>query len=140
MSTSRFRILVVDDSQAARVQVRQPLEAMGFDVVEAAEGIEALWRARQYRFDLVLTDVHMPSMDGLAFIRELRALPEYSKIPILVLTSDCSRERLREGREVGADGWIIKPISPKVLAEGIREMLMKPIPSQSVRPSTPASS
>src|SRR4051812_24320319 len=96
------RVLTVDDSATSRRQLRQALENGGIVVAEAAEGVEALWRARQQTFDLILTDIHMPTMDGLEFIRELRKSPGYARTPIYVLTSDGSRDRLAEGKAAGA--------------------------------------
>jgi two-component system chemotaxis response regulator CheY len=113
------RVLTVDDSSVARRQVRNALEAAGISVSEAAEGVEALWRARQEKFDLVLTDIHMPAMDGLEFIRELRKSPGYEQTPVYVLTSDGSRERLAEGRAAGATAWLIKPPNLPLLVDAV---------------------
>ena len=82
--------------------------------------MEGLWRARQQPpFDLVLTDIHMPTMDGLEFIRELRKSPGYDATPIYVLTSDGSRDRLAEGRAAGATAWVIKPPNVPLLVDAI---------------------
>lgn len=112
-------ILVVDDSSTARRQLSEALQQAGLAVTEAAEGVEALWRARQHTFDLVITDVHMPVMDGLQFLRELRKLPKYGATPVYMLTSDCSKERLSRGRELGATAWVLKPPKLPVLVETI---------------------
>lgn len=111
------RVLTVDDSATSRRQLRQALENGGFSVTEAAEGVEALWRAREQAYDLILTDIHMPTMDGLEFIRELRKSPGYSRTPIYVLTSDASRDRLAEGKAAGATAWIVKPPNLPLLVE-----------------------
>lgn len=113
------RVLTVDDSSTSRRQLRQALEGAGITVAEASEGVEALWRARQQPFDLVLTDIHMPTMDGLEFIRELRKSPGYERTPVYVLTSDGSRDRLAEGRAAGATAWIIKPPNLPLLVEAV---------------------
>lgn len=117
------KILVVDDSAAARAQYRRELVAAGMNVTEASNGQDALDRATVQEFQLVVTDVHMPTMGGLELIQKLRSLPNYSTVPILVLTSDYSRERLREGREVGASGWLIKPPQKNALVKTIRKAL-----------------
>jgi len=88
-------------------------------VSEAAEGVEALWRAREQRFDLVITDIHMPAMDGLELIRELRKSSGYERTPIYVLTSDGSRDRLAEGRAAGATAWIVKPANMPLLVNAV---------------------
>jgi two-component system chemotaxis response regulator CheY len=117
------RVLTVDDSSVSRRQVRLALEGAGISVCEAAEGVEALWRARQECFDLVITDIHMPAMDGLQFIRELRKSPGYELTPVYVVTSDGSRERLAEGRAAGATAWIVKPADMPLLVNAVLEAL-----------------
>jgi two-component system chemotaxis response regulator CheY len=119
------RVLTVDDSSVSRRQIRQALEAVGICVTEAGEGVEALWRAREQRFDLVITDIHMPAMDGLEFIRELRKSPGYERTPVYVVTSDGSRDRLAEGRQVGATAWIVKPANMTMLATAVVEAISK---------------
>lgn len=115
--TGKGKLLIVDDSSTSRGQLKQALEREGFEVTEAAEGVEALWRTRQQRFDLVLTDIHMPTMDGLQFIAEMRKLPGYDSTPVYVVSSDCSRERIAEGRKLGATAWVVKPADiPQLIA------------------------
>jgi two-component system chemotaxis response regulator CheY len=119
------RVLTVDDSSVARRQIREALEAAGIKVSEAAEGVEAMWRAREQRFDLIITDIHMPAMDGLEFIRELRKVPGYERTPVYVLTSDGSRERLAEGRAAGATAWIVKPANMPLLVSAVMNAVSK---------------
>jgi two-component system, chemotaxis family, chemotaxis protein CheY len=120
---SALRVLTVDDSSVSRRQIRLALEAVGVSVCEASEGVEALWRARSERFDLVITDIHMPAMDGLELIRELRKSPGYERTPVYVLTSDGSRERLAEGRAAGATAWIVKPANMPLLVNAVLDAL-----------------
>jgi two-component system, chemotaxis family, chemotaxis protein CheY len=118
------RILLVDDSSAARDQVRDALSStMTVQFSEAADGQEALWKARNAPHDLVITDLHMPTMNGLDFLRELRLLPGYATVPVLVLTSDPSLERLKEGRKAGASGWLVKPPKSDALVMTVRHAL-----------------
>ncbi len=119
------RVLTVDDSSVSRRQIRNALEGAGICVSEASEGVEALWRARQQTFDLILTDIHMPTMDGLEFIRELRKSPGYEQTPVYVLTSDGSRERLAEGRAAGATAWLVKPPNLPLLVEAVLKAIGK---------------
>jgi two-component system, chemotaxis family, chemotaxis protein CheY len=119
----RSRILVVDDSPAARDALCASLRRAGFNTSEAAEGSEALWRARSAPFDAVLTDIHMPTMDGLEFIRQLRGVPGYDKTPVFVVTSDVSRARFVEGRQVGATAWLVKPPNMAALVTAVRDAL-----------------
>jgi two-component system chemotaxis response regulator CheY len=119
------RVLVVDDSSVARRQLREALEAVGISVNEAGEGVEALWRARQQSYDLIITDIHMPAMDGLQLLRELRKVPGNERTPVYVLTSDGSRERLAEGRAAGATAWIVKPANIPLLVDAVVDAIGK---------------
>jgi two-component system chemotaxis response regulator CheY len=123
LSVTKTRILVVDDSATSREVLCSSLRQAGFQTTEAMEGSEGLWRARSSTFDAVLTDIHMPTMDGLEFIRQLRRLPGYAKTPVFVLTSDVSRARFAEGREVGASAWLLKPPNLLALVTAVRESL-----------------
>ena len=105
----RPRILLVDDSVAPRRLLAEVLLRDGFEVSEASEGIEGLYKVRSTSFDMIITDIHMPAMDGLAFLRELRKLPQYERTPVIVLTSDVSANRIREMRDAGASAWLEKP-------------------------------
>jgi len=117
-------ILIVDDSSSVRSQLRAPLEAKGVRVIEAENGSEGLWRARENNIDLVLADVHMPVMDGLRMIEELRKLREYATTPIFVLTSDAASSRVAEGKKAGANGWILKPVKHEMLWKAIEKVLV----------------
>jgi two-component system chemotaxis response regulator CheY len=98
-------------------------------VIEAENGKQGLLRARAEPVDLIFSDIHMPIMDGLQMIRELRALPEYAKTPIFVLTSDASGLRAAEGKSAGANAWIVKPVDPGVLWKAVERALFR-IPLQ----------
>jgi len=117
------RILAVDDSPSMRDMVRIALTGAGFDVTQAADGQEALHLARQSSFDLVLSDVNMPVMDGIALIRALRAEAAYRHTPILMLTTESSVDRKREGKAAGATGWIVKPFDPAQLIATMHRVL-----------------
>jgi two-component system chemotaxis response regulator CheY len=108
-------ILTVDDSPSMRDMVRIALTGAGFEVTQATDGEEALSLARSRSFDLILSDVNMPNMDGIELIRALRAEDAYRHTPILMLTTDGSPERKRAGKEAGATGWIVKPFDPAQL-------------------------
>ena len=111
------RILVVDDSVSVRKMVCVTLEQAGFCTVEGADGREALSRLSHQAIDLIVTDLNMPVMDGLSFIKAVRARPEHRHTPILLLTTEASAERKQAGAAAGATGWIVKPFDPpKLLA------------------------
>jgi two-component system chemotaxis response regulator CheY len=117
------RILAVDDSPSMRDMVSMTLSSAGFDVISAADGHEALELARQSGFDLVLSDVNMPVMDGIELIRALRAEAGYRHTPILMLTTEADPDRKKEGKEAGATGWIVKPFNPDQLLATIARVL-----------------
>jgi two-component system, chemotaxis family, chemotaxis protein CheY len=117
------RILAVDDSPSMRDMVRIALSGAGFQVTQAADGAEALEIARGDSFDLVLSDVNMPRMDGIALIRALRAEANYKHTPILMLTTESSADRKREGKDAGATGWIVKPFDPAQLVATMQRVL-----------------
>lgn len=117
------KILAVDDSASMRQMVSFTLKSAGHDVTEAADGAQALALAKSGRYDLVLTDVNMPNLDGIGLIRELRALPNYKFTPILTLTTESGTDKKQQGRTAGATGWIVKPFSPDQLLATIKKVL-----------------
>jgi two-component system chemotaxis response regulator CheY len=118
-------ILAVDDSASARVMIRGTLRGTGYQLIEAADGDEALVCARDHVVDLVLVDLYMPRMDGITLIQQLRGLPSYNLTPILMLTTESSHERKQQAKQAGATGWIVKPFAPTQLLEAI-ERVFKP--------------
>lgn len=116
-------ILAVDDSASIRRMVQFTLKGAGYDVIEAADGQEALDRAKGLKVNLVLTDQNMPRMDGLTLIRALREMPDYQTVPILVLTTESSAEMKAQGRAAGATGWLVKPFAPKGLVDVVKKVI-----------------
>ena len=107
--------LVVDDSTSMRQMVSFTMKEAGFNVLEGANGQEALKRVEGQRVDVVVTDLNMPVMDGITLIRQLRANPSYKFTPILMLTTESQDAKKQEGKAAGATGWIIKPFNPQQL-------------------------
>jgi two-component system chemotaxis response regulator CheY len=99
------------------------LKAAGYKVTEAVDGQDGLEKAKEETFDLVLTDQNMPRMDGLTLIRSLRALSNYEKVPILMLTTEASDEMKQKGRAAGANGWLVKPFDPQRLTEVVKKVI-----------------
>ena len=116
-------ILAVDDSASMRQMIAVTLREAGYDVVEAADGAEALEYARKHRVDLVLADVNMPNMDGIMLIAHLRTLPAYRLTPLLLLTTESSQERKLQGKQAGATGWMLKPFNPTQLLATLERVL-----------------
>ncbi|WP_025598223.1 response regulator [Burkholderia sp. WSM2230] len=110
-------ILAIDDSASMRQILSATLTAAGYEVTLAADGAEGLENALAVRFDLVLTDQHMPGKTGLDLIAELRSNPAYTETPILVLTTESGEPFKAAAREAGATGWIEKPLDPDLLTE-----------------------
>ena len=117
------KILAVDDSASMRQMVSFTLKGAGHDVQEACDGVEALKIAQTGTFDLVLTDINMPNMDGVTLIKELRQLSAYKFTPMLTLTTESGAEKKAEGKQAGATGWIVKPFSPDQLLATIKKVL-----------------
>jgi two-component system chemotaxis response regulator CheY len=117
------KILAVDDSASMRQMVTFTLKGAGFEVEEAADGQQALNKAKQQVFDLVLSDVNMPVMDGIQLVKELRALADYKFTPILMLTTESATDKKMEGKQAGATGWIVKPFNPDQLLNTIKKVL-----------------
>jgi len=116
-------ILAVDDSASMRQMVSFTLKGAGHDVTEAVDGVQALEVAKKKGVNLVITDVNMPNMDGIALIGELRKLPNYKFTPILMLTTESGTDKKQEGRKAGATGWIVKPFNPEQLLATINKVL-----------------
>jgi two-component system chemotaxis sensor kinase CheA len=104
----RHSILIVDDSLTTRMLEQSILESAGYDVSVASSGEEGLEKARHGRFGLVLVDVEMPGMDGFTFIEQVRADPALRTTPCILVTSRASAEDRQRGREVGAQGYVVK--------------------------------
>ncbi len=116
-------ILAVDDSASMRQMVSFTLKGAGHDVTEAGDGQEALAFAKGNKYDLVLSDVNMPNMDGIELTKELRALPDFKYTPILMLTTEAGLNKKQDGKAAGATGWIVKPFNPEQLLATIKKVL-----------------
>lgn len=116
-------ILAVDDSTSMRQMVAFTLKGAGYQVTEAADGQQALDIAKTRAFDMVLSDVNMPVMNGIELIKNLRTLPNYKFTPILMLTTEAGTEKKMEGKSAGATGWIVKPFNPDQLLNTVNRVL-----------------
>ena len=120
------RILIVEDSTMVRITVKRTLAAVDFEVDEARDGMEGLAKAREAQgepYDLVLTDLNMPNMDGLSMIQEIRQIPAYVETPIVMLTTESGEEKKSIGHESGVSAWLVKPFEPDELVEMVGGML-----------------
>ena len=119
------KILVIDDSETIRQQVKQALAATGYEIIEAVDGIDGLEKLRAVTdLDIALCDVNMPRMNGLDMIAEVqRSGP---KIPILMLTTEGQPSLIKRARESGAKGWIVKPFKPELLVAAVTKLIDPP--------------
>jgi two-component system, chemotaxis family, chemotaxis protein CheY len=116
-------ILNVDDSASVRQMVQLTLQGAGYKVLQANDGADGLAKAKAGAVDMVVTDLNMPVMNGLALIRELRKLPAYRGVPILFLTTESDAALKKEAKDAGATGWITKPFQQEQLVAVVRKVL-----------------
>jgi two-component system chemotaxis response regulator CheY len=117
------KILAVDDSSSVREMVGFTLRKAGYEVVEAVDGSDGLDKAGGGKFDMIITDLNMPKVDGLQLIGAVHKLPGYSFIPILMLTTESQAEKKNEGRKAGATGWIVKPFNADQLIATVQKLV-----------------
>jgi two-component system, chemotaxis family, chemotaxis protein CheY len=114
--------LVVDDSFTMRNMVTLALKEQGFEVVTAEDGVDALKVSKGKKFGVIITDINMPNMNGFELIEKLRATAEFKFTPILVLTTEGGDDKKKEGKRVGASGWIVKPFNPQTLVATVNKV------------------
>ncbi|HJO68004.1 response regulator [Sphingomonas sanguinis] len=118
-------ILTVDDSASLRMAIRIALTGAGYAVTEAADGVEGLAKATATRFDLIVTDLNMPNMDGLQMIRALREQPAQAGVPIIFLTTESDDAMKAQAKAAGATGWLVKPFQPEQLIRVAQKVLAR---------------
>ena len=118
------KILAVDDSPSIRQVVSMALRAKGHEVITCEDGTYALEYAKKESVNLVITDLHMPEMDGISLVKELRKLESYRFIPLIFLTTESGSEFKQRGKEAGATGWIVKPFNAEKLLSVINKVLV----------------
>ena len=116
-------ILTVDDSASIRMTTKITLTNAGYSVTEAVDGQDGLNKAKAGNFDLIVTDLNMPNMNGLDMIRALRQSPAHTGIPIIFLTTESDAEIKNQAKAAGATGWITKPFDPEQLVKIARKVL-----------------
>lgn len=116
-------VLTVDDSKSVRQLVSYTLQQQGYDVLEAADGKEALELLGNRKVEMIITDLNMPVLDGIGMIKGARALPSCRFIPIIMLTTESQDAKKQEGKAAGATGWIVKPFQPEQLTAVVKKLL-----------------
>lgn len=118
------KIITVDDSSTMRRIIKNTLIKIGFsNILEAANGIEALEVLAQNNVDLIITDWNMPEMDGLTFVKTLRAKEQYKEIPILMVTTEAAKEDILTALRSGVNNYVVKPFTPDILQEKVFKLL-----------------
>ena len=118
------KILVVDDSDTLRKVVSIALNGAGYEVVEACDGKDALTKLNGDKINLIISDVNMPNMDGISFVKEVKKLPAYKFTPIIMLTTEAGDDLKLEGKEAGAKAWVVKPFKPEKMLEAVQKLVM----------------
>ena len=117
------KILAVDDSASVRKSISFILSQEGYEVTEAVDGVDGVEKAKADKFNLVITDINMPNMDGIEMIKQLRALEGYKFTPIIALTTESQDSKMAEGKEAGATGWIVKPFTSEKLLAIVKKII-----------------
>lgn len=116
-------ILVVDDSPSVRMVVGIALRGAGYTVLEATDGRDGLARLDGQKIHLIISDVNMPVMDGLTFVRQAKALPAYRFTPVVMLTTETDEAKKKEGQAAGAKAWVVKPFQPAQMLAAVSRLV-----------------
>ena len=116
-------ILIADDSESIRELVKMTLEGSGYKVTVGVDGQEALDKLTGQELQLIITDLHMPKLDGISLIREVRKKEQYKHVPILLLTTESQASKKQDAKQAGATGWIVKPFVPEKLLAVVKKVI-----------------
>ncbi|WP_144372792.1 response regulator [Vogesella urethralis] len=117
-------ILIVDDSASLRQVVKIALMDAGYDVIEAGNGQEGLQRLDGRKIHLIVSDVNMPIMDGITFLKNVKQHPSYKFTPVIMLTTETGDDKKKAGQEAGAKAWVVKPFQPPILLAAISKLIL----------------
>lgn len=117
-------ILVVDDSASLRMVVTMALTAAGYEVIEAEDGEAALRYLDGRKVHLIISDVHMPNLDGLGLVRAVKQLPRYRFMPIIMLTTEDQANMIEEGMAMGVKAWMLKPFQPSQMLAAVGKLVL----------------
>jgi two-component system chemotaxis response regulator CheY len=119
-------ILACDDSRTVRQQVVFVLTDEGHEVGEAEDGEQGLERLRHCRYDLIILDMNMPKLDGFGLLTKMRKIDGYENTPVVMLTTENAVAKMKEARDLGAVGWLVKPFQPDRLILAVKKILGQP--------------
>ena len=117
-------IMIVDDSASLRQVVGISLRSAGYDVLEGADGADALKKLTGQKVHLIISDVNMPNMDGISMVKEIKKLPAYKFTPIVMLTTESADAKKSEGQAAGAKAWMLKPFNPPQLLAVVQKLVL----------------
>ncbi len=117
-------ILVVDDSASLRQVVGIALKGAGYDVVEGCDGKDALTKLDGRKVNLIISDVNMPNMDGITFVKAVKQLANYKFTPIIMLTTESQEGKKQEGQAAGAKAWVVKPFKPEQMLNAVSKLCL----------------
>jgi two-component system chemotaxis response regulator CheY len=118
------RILIVDDSSSMRTVAGIALRGAGYEVLEAGNGQEGLAKLNGERIHLIISDVNMPVMDGIEFLKGVKRHPDYRFTPVIMLTTEAGEDKKAAGRAAGAKAWIVKPFQPAIMLDAVSKLVM----------------
>ncbi len=117
-------VLIVDDSASIRQVVSITLKGAGYDVIEGCDGKDALGKLDGRKVHLIISDVNMPNMDGITFLRNVKQLPAYKFTPVIMLTTEAGEAKKEEGRAAGAKAWVVKPFQPAQMLTAVSKLIL----------------
>jgi len=117
-------VMVVDDSASLRQVVSIALKGAGYDVIEACDGRDGLSKLNGQRVHLIISDVNMPNMDGITFVKELKKLPATKFTPVIMLTTESQEGKKQEGQAAGAKAWVVKPFQPSQMLDAVSKLVL----------------
>ena len=117
-------ILIVDDSATIRQVVGMTLKGAGYEVMEASDGKDALKKLDGKKINLIISDVNMPNMDGITFVKEAKKLANYKFTPVIMLTTESQESKKAEGQAAGAKAWVVKPFQPAQMLAAVSKLIL----------------
>lgn len=117
-------IMIVDDSASLRQVVSIALRGAGYEVIEGCDGKDALAKLTGQKVHLVISDVNMPNMDGITFVKNLKQMPAYKFTPVIMLTTESQEGKKQEGQAAGAKAWVVKPFQPSQMLAAVAKLVM----------------
>ncbi len=118
------KILVVDDSKAIRQSLIFTLKGEGYDVIEAANGVDALNLMKDNTIGLFISDVNMPEMDGIELLKQIKQDKDHKYTPVIMLTTESGRDMIEAGKQAGAKAWMIKPFQPEEILSAVKKLFV----------------